>query len=139
MILLGNCVWEGLSTEGFPAVEDGAMDGYFLKQLDTGESFLRRFGIFENINQGLSFIKATKSDFCITDENGFFHVSFTTPFINTLYTVQLTPIDTGPNKIVDAKPCNFLSSGFDVYTRNKNGVPQSGITISWLATRNYNP
>jgi len=139
MILLSNFVWEGTSIEGFPTVEQGAMDGHILKQLDTGESYIRRYGVWEYINLGLSYIKATKSDFCITDENGFYHVAFTTPFINDQYTVQLTPIDTGSEKIINAKPFNLTKDGFDIYTRNKNGVSEPGITVFWLATRNYNP
>jgi len=234
-ILLGGTVWEGLSTEPRPTYEQGARDGHFYKELDTGESYIRLNGVFTFVNLGLSFIKATKSGKIVTDETGFYHVDFTTHFINDQYTVALScqdqptniyivdgfgstlvngtytwdgtttendqplyanildntillvyngsgwellqrtagpwpiqasyyantsedPLDeswaitdngvapigtvvasTTEFKIPVAYKLNLTTEGFDIQTRDTHGLPFIGITVAWLATRDYNP
>jgi len=139
-ILLGNTVWEGLSTEPRPTYAEGARDGHFYKELDTGETYIRRYGVFEFVNLGLSFIKATKSGTITTDANGFFHVSFVTPFINNLYSVALGLTNPGIALIVAAYASNRTISGFDIVTlKMPGGQPQPNQEVSWLATRDYNP
>lgn len=140
MILLGNFVWEGTSVEPRPTPAQGAMDGHVLKELDTGESYIRRYGTWENINLGLSFIKATKSGSLVTDVNGFAHVTFNTPFISNQYNVTLSVKDMGSVKPAIVFWDNILSTGFDIQTRDsKKGDPFGLVTVSWLATRDYNP
>ena len=133
--LLSNFVWEGLSSEMEGA---SARDGHIYKQLDTGESYIRVLGEWQFINLGLSFIKATKSGLVSTDADGFAHITFTTPFISTDYTVALSPA-ASPWPYI---PCfdNLTTSGFDVYTRDtRNGAAAGNKSVSWVATRNYNP
>lgn len=140
MIRRGNLLWEGISTESKPTIRDGAGDGQFLKLLDTGETFERRAGVWINLDVGLSFIKATKSGRITTDSNGFYHVAFTTPFIDNLYTVALSTEDRGEVKPAMAFFSNIATTGFDIQTRDsKLGKVFGGIIVSWLATRNYNP
>lgn len=119
-ILLADCVWEGLSTESKPTYEDGARDGHFYKELDSGESYHRVSGIWEYVNLGLSFIKATKSGEIVTDANGQAHVSFTTPFINTSYGINLTIEKTSENERKFAYFSNVLVDGFDIETVSSN-------------------
>jgi len=45
-ILYNNTVWEGVSTEAFPSYEEGARDGHFFKQLDSGITFVRLDGYY---------------------------------------------------------------------------------------------
>lgn len=140
MILLGNLVWEGLSTEEFPTTEDGAKDGQFLKQLDTGESFTRKAGEWENINLGLSFIKATKSGNITTGEDGTASIEFNTPFIDNNYSLLFGCKDNGVETPVKAAYVDKTVSGFTMIARDtKKGDPISGIEVAWLATRDYNP
>jgi hypothetical protein len=137
MILYGNLVWEGLSTETKPSMAEGAENGHIFKELDTGESYARIAEEWQYINLGLSFIKATKSGKVITDGTGQCHVAFTTPFINVNYTVALSCADTG--SMVAAFENNLTINGFDLVARDKNGHTVNGVTVSWLATRDYNP
>jgi hypothetical protein len=138
--LLSDFVWEGLSTEPRPTTEQGARDGHILKELDTGESYIRVEGTWIFINLGLSFIKATKSGTITTDTNGFYHVAFVTPFISAAYSVALSTRDTGTNQPVVAHFTNIAVSGFDIYTKySRTGNPVGGRVVSWLATRDYNP
>ena len=139
MIRYGNWVWEGLSTETKPGIAEGANDGHVFKELDTGESYTRVAGVWEYINLGLSFIKATKSGKITTNASGQYHVTFVTPFINDDYTVALTCQDPGNNNTAIAYKKNITSSDFDIQTRNKNGQALGNQVVSWLATRNYNP
>ena len=139
MVCYGGWVWEGLSTETKPGDEQGSRDGHIFKELDTGESYTRIAGSWHFINLGLSFIKATKSGKITTDANGFYHVVFNTQFIDENYSVALSTQDEGTTKIIAAYFKNILSNGFDIYTRNRNGVLEPNISVSWLATRNYNP
>ena len=137
-VLLGNFVWESISTEPWPDVKDGAKNGHILKLLDTGESYIRRHGVWTYINLGLSFIKATKSGSIITDDDGYARVNFVTPFINNDYSVCLSP-GSSPWPYM----CSFADvgiGGFDIYTRDtRNGAAKPNAEVSWLATRNYNP
>jgi hypothetical protein len=139
-ILLANFVWEGLSTEPRPTVEQGAGDGHILKELDTGESYIRVLGEWKFINLGLSYIKATKSGIVTTDANGIYDVVFNTPFINSEYSLQLTCEDAGAVKPAMAFFTNVTKNGFRIQSRDsKKGDPQGSVVVAWLATRNYNP
>ena len=136
-VLLNNIVWEGVGEH--PSFSEGARDGHFLKENDSGESYFFKGGEWVYINLGLSFIKATKSGKIVTGENGFYHVSFNTQFVNDQYSVALSTEDTNGEKITDANFYNIQNNGFDIYTRDKNGILVAGIVVSWLATRHYNP
>ena len=139
-ILLSDFVWEGTSVEPRPTDAEGARDGHIIKELDTGESYIRRSGVWTFINLGLSFIKATKSGRITTDADGQYHVSFVTPFINNEYTVAMSCEDRGQLKPVSAYFSNIAIEGFDIQTREApNGQAVGSIVVSWLATRNYNP
>ena len=139
-ILYGNTVWEGLSTEPKPNDLMGGFDGHIFKEMDTGESYIRRYGIWEHINLGLAFVKATKSGRVTTDANGFYHITFNTPFINNEYTVVLSVKDMGSVKPAMVFYDNIKADGFDIQTRDsKKGEPFGDIKVSWLATRDYNP
>ena len=137
-ILLSNFVWEGTSLDMDSA---NAKDGHIFKQLDTGESYIMRKGKWHFINLGLSFIKATKSGRVTTDANGYYHVIFTTPFINNQYTVALSCQKlSGPSIVPIAFFDNLTINGFDIYTINsRSGAVVANQVVSWLATRDYNP
>jgi len=139
-ILLSDFVWEGISTDPKPANGvDGARDGHIFKELDTGESYIRRNGSDYYINLGLSFIKATKSGRITTDANGSYHVSFVTPFINNLYTVALSCQEYGTQPAI-ASFNNIAINGFDIQTRySRTGNVRPSTVVSWVATRDYNP
>ena len=140
MIKYGNWVWEGLSTETKPGIAEGANDGHVFKELDTGESYTRVAGVWEYINLGLSFIKATKSGRIVTNSSGYYHVTFVTPFIDANYTVALSCEDNGTIQPAVAGFYNITTSGFDIrsrYTRTGNVRPST--VVSWVATRDYNP
>ena len=135
-ILLSNFVWEGTSLDMDSA---NAKDGHIFKQLDTGESYIMRKGKWHFINLGLSFIKATKSGRVVTDANGNYHVTFTTPFINDQYSVALSCQDSGTSPAIASK-LNKTINGFDIYTINsRSGAVVANQVVSWLATRDYNP
>lgn len=139
-ILLSNFVWEGTSVEPRPTAEQGAFDGHIFKELDTGESYIRRYGVWEFINLGLSFIKATKSGRITTNASGIYNVTFTTPFINNLYTVALS-CEYNPSKVLAvAYWSNIATNGFTITTYDVVKKDIVGNTVvSWLATRDYNP
>lgn len=138
-ILLSDTVWEGKSTEARPTPAEGAKDGQFYKELDTGESYIRVNGVWTFINLGLSFIKATKSGHITTAANGQYHVTFVTPFIDANYSVALTCEDQGSKPAIATK-LNKTINGFDIYTRRSTSGQLTGsIHVSWLATRDYNP
>jgi len=139
MIRYGEWVWEGTSVEVKPGPAEGAYDGHIFKELDTGESYTRIGGVWSFINLGLSFIKATKSGVVTVDASGIAHITFVTPFINVNYSVQLTVQDPGSGKLVAAFKKNKTINGFDIQVRDKNGNPKGPYTVSWLATRDYNP
>lgn len=137
--LFGNTVWEGTSLDK-PTLAQGAKDGHFLKELDTGESYIMVNGEWEFINLGLSYIKATKSGEVTTDANGFAHITFATPFINNQYSVHMACADMGAIKPPLAFVSNKTVNGFDIQTRDsKQGVPYGNVPVSCLATRHYNP
>jgi hypothetical protein len=141
-ILLADSVWEGLSTEPRPTVAEGARDGQFYKELDTGESYIRRFGTWHFINLGLSFIKATKSGSIVTAANGTYSVAFTTPFISSDYGIALTVREQswGNDRGCIAYYSSIAPTGFNITTRDvRQGNTIGGVTVSWLATRHYNP
>jgi hypothetical protein len=138
-VKFGGWVWEGLSTDVKPTKEDGAKDGHICKINDSGESFTMISGEWVSINQGLSFISATKSGLITTDKDGFYHVAFSTPFDINNYAVALTCA--GSAFPVYASFGNVAGDGFDIQTRHTSdgGVAYPDITVSWLATRNFNP
>jgi len=139
-ILLANTVWEGVSTEPKPNKSSGGMDGQFFKELDTEETYIRINGVWTFVNLGLSFIRATKSGRISTDTNGFYHVVFATRFINAEYSVALSTQDTGTNQPIVAHFANVAATGFDIYTKfSRTGNPAGNRSVSWLATRDYNP
>jgi hypothetical protein len=86
-ILYGDFTWEGLQSE---MAGVAARDGQIYKQMDTGSTYLHKAGVWEFISLGLSYIAPTKSARITTDESGYFHVDFVTPFIDDGYTVALT-------------------------------------------------
>ena len=139
-VLLGNFVWEGLSTE-LPTSGQGAMDGHIFKAIDTGESYIRRYGAWVLINLGLSQIAATKSGRIITDENGVYDVTFVTQIINDEYTVALSCEDSAKaESVIVASFSNITATGFRITTRDsRSGQAVGDVVVSWLATRNYNP
>jgi len=138
-LLLSNTVWEGTSVESRPTYAQGARDGHFYKELDTGETYIRINGLFTFINLGLSFIKATKSGKITTDANGIFNVVFVTPFISNIYTVTLT-IEFYTGKPAIALFSNITNTGFTITTLNsKSGNAEGNLNVAWLATRDYNP
>lgn len=127
-----------MSTETKPTLSTGGKNGQVFKELDTGESYHLRDGVWQYINLGLSFIKATKSGKATTNGDAYAHVTFTTPFINNEYSIALS---------VEAAAWPFMASfaeqtkeGFDLYTRDtRNGAAWPNGVVSWLATRDYNP
>lgn len=135
----GNWVWEGLSTETKRGVNEGAGDGHVFKELDTGESYTRVGGEWQYINLGLSFIKATKSGLITTDVSGDYVVTFTTPFIDNFYSIALTCSDPGGPPGSIAYYHSQTAFGFSIKTRNFAGAVKGNVTVSWLATRDYNP
>ena len=139
MILLGGWIYEGLSTETKPVLPV-AKNGQIFKELDTGESYHLRNGTWQYVNLGLSFIKATKSGRITTDVNGYYHVAFNTPFIDTNYTVALSCQEPGTNQPNIAQFTNLTINGFDIYTRySRTGNVVGSAVVSWVATRDYNP
>jgi len=139
MILLGGWIYEGLSTDTKP-LPPIAKNGQIFKEVNTGESYHLRAGVWEYVNLGLSFIRATKSGMVTTDASGVFNVSFDTPFINNQYCVSLTVEDGGTVKPTIAGFKNIATNGFTIQTRNSvSGVTVGNVLVSWVATRSYNP
>jgi hypothetical protein len=124
--------WRGLESErdGVPAT-----DGQWFLAFDTGNVFFRKTGAWVADIEG--FISATKSGRIMTDSSGQAHVTFVTPFINNQYGVALSCLD--PGDFIAAFKANLAATGFDIITRDKNGHTQGNITVSWVATRDYNP
>lgn len=136
-VILADTVWEGTKEDRLLITT--MREGHYFKELDTGETYIYRAGAWDYVNLGLSFIKATKSGRTTTDGNGISDILFTTPIIDTDYTVALTCQDNGIQPV-----CGFFSgiatTGFRITTRNtRSGQPVGNIDVSWLATRNYNP
>ncbi|MHA2065742.1 MAG: hypothetical protein ACXABY_15300 [Candidatus Thorarchaeota archaeon] len=125
---------ECLSTDGFP---DRA-DGWKLKHTDSGKQYLRVTGVWVDMELGLSFAPPTKSGTITTDGAGQASIVFGQPFIDDAYTVALTCADNG-TQVVVAHVVDKSASGFSIYTRSaRSGQLAGSITVSWLATRNYN-
>jgi hypothetical protein len=140
MVKLADWIWEGLSTEEKPGNMQGSKDGHIFKELDTGESYTRKAGVWENINLGLSFIKATKSDIVQTNGDGYAHITFNTPFISNEYAIT-HGIYAGPYSVCSSIDKDTQTKdGFDIYTRySQNGSSAPNVFVAWVATRNYNP
>jgi len=139
-ILLADTVWEGNSValEPKPTFAEGARDGHFFKELDTGETYHRQNGSWEYINLGLSFIKATKSSSVTTDANGDASVTFATPLADNNYIVTFGVNDDTSPFVVGIVSKSI--TGFSLKTRqSQNGNPEGNVEVSWLVTRDYNP
>jgi len=142
VIVLGSWVWEGTSLDVKPGEAEGARNEHIFKELDTGDSYTRINGEWEFMDTGLSFIKATKSGLITTDAAGLYHVTFVTPFINIEYSVALSVQfqSFGSKFGCIAYKKNIAADGFDIITLDtRNGAAYGGVTVSWLATRHYNP
>ena len=115
-------------------------NGWFLKILDTGETFHRVAGVWVVWGLGLSFAPPTKSGVIITDNNGQASVVFGTPFFDDNYSVQLT-CNREPSEGVLVGVTDETSktaTGFGLFIIDKNGKPVRDVTVSWLATRSFN-
>lgn len=139
VVYIGGTLIECLSTDTKP----DAPDGWFLKEIDSGISYIRRNGEWVSLGLGLSFIMATKSGQIVTDANGEYTLVFDTPFCSNDYSIALTCSDTTPqpqNGVPIALVCNCAECGFKIKTYgSKSGNKWPGVSVSWLATRNYNP
>lgn len=137
-ILYANFIWEGISTETKPTYVEGARDGHLFKELDKGLTYIRRLGVWESMGVGLSFIMATKSGKITTNSSGYFDIVFNTPFIDDQYIVTLT-CEYSTTKTSIATFGNITANGFRIRTKKTNGSIESGVVVSWLVTKNYNP
>jgi hypothetical protein len=126
---------EMLSTDG---VYPDRPNGWFLKVLDTGETFHRISGEWEPWGLGLSFAPPTKSGQVQTDNNGEASIVFGTPFYDDSYTVALTCSDEGVP--VSAYVVSKIADGFSIITCDpkKHEDRVRDVFVSWLATRNFN-
>lgn len=131
----GGTIIECLSTDEFPSV----VDGWFLKCMDTGETYIRKEGSWESINTGLAFIKASKAGNITTDGSGDYSVVFNTPYVDANYAVTFGCIDPGFANTAIAYWYNLTTSGFDIKTRDKNGLDLGNQDVAWLATRDFDP
>jgi len=136
--LYSNFIWEGLSSETKPTYVQGARDGHLFKELDKGLIYIRRLGIWESMGVGLSFIMATKSGKITTNSSGYFDVIFNTPFSDNQYIVNLT-CEYSTTKTSITTFGSITANGFRIWTKKTNGSIESGVVVSWLVTRNYNP
>lgn len=133
----GGTYIECVSTDEFPDMPNG----WFLKALDTGISYIRKNGEWVDIEAGLSFIKATKSGRITTGGDGIAVVVFNTPFYDIDYSIALSCVD-APSAIKPpiAYKYDRQPTGFSIITRNPTtGLTIGNIEVSWLCTRNYNP
>lgn len=136
----GNWLWEGLSTETKPTTSEMAGDGHIFKELDTGDTYERQAGVWINLSIGTSYIRATKSGSITTDGSGIYNVVFVTNFKDTNYTIQLCCAEDGTTQPARAGFSLLTTSGFRITTRyTRTGNIKPSVTVSWLATRNYNP
>ena len=134
--LYANFIWKGTHDERIAGVD--ARDGHMFMELDTGQAYFRRSGVWEFTEVGLSFVKATKSGRLTTDANGEVEVIFNTPFIDDAYSITLTCVDTGIQPTIPSK-YDRTKDGFKIRTRNtRSGQLIGNIECSWLATRDYN-
>jgi hypothetical protein len=139
MILLAGWIWEGTSLEVKPLPPAGK-NGQVFKELDTGDTYHLRDGVWEYANIGLAFVKATKSGRATTDASGLYTVTFTTPLINDQYSIALSVREQGVGGGVIAYFNNRSATGFTIQTRRAtSGMPAPDIDVSWLATRDFNP
>lgn len=86
---------------------------------------------------------STKSGRITTDANGVYNVVFNTPFVldySVALSIQDLP-DWHNREAIIAYKSNRTMDGFTIITREakKGCAPVGGITVSWLATINYNP
>ncbi len=132
MILLSNFVWEGTSLEEKPATEDGAMDGHFLKEIDTGNQYMRRYGIWCDLSTGLAFIKAAKAGLAVSDEDGMADIVFNTPFATSDYVISFGTHDpAAPQTLKVPYYYDITINGFKVITRQATGgIAIGNITFS---------
>ena len=137
MIKLGNWIWEGLSTDTKPT-KPSALNGHMFKELDTGKSYTLISGVWQPINLGLDPVNTTKSGIVVSNANGESTVTFNSPYIDTNYSISLSPILTSNPKIAAAS--NISTTGFKVTVyRAKTEAIAPSVTIHWVTTRHYNP
>ena len=91
----------------------------------------------------LLYAASTKSGRITTDANGVYNVVFNTPFVLD-YSVALSIQDLADwhgKEALIAYKSNLTLNGFTIVTREakKGCAPVGGVTVSWLATINYNP
>lgn len=139
VVYIGGTLIECMSTDTKPT----APDGWFLKEIDSGISYIRCNGEWVSLGLGLSFIMATKSGQVTTDASGEYLATFDTPFCSNDYSVALTCTEIIPSP-QNGVPIAYVSvrteNGFTIQTfGSKSGNKWPGISVSWLATRNYNP
>jgi len=138
-ILLSDSIWEGVSTETKPNIGTGGRNGHFFKELDTGETYLLRNGVWDFVNLGFSFIRATKSGRATTNATGDWSITFATPFIDDQYSIALSCEDPGIPPGYIAYFHTRTKFGFSVKTRNFAGAVKGNVPFSYLATRDYDP
>lgn len=107
-------------------------EGTLVRCLDTGKEYQLLEGAFVRCYPFVG----TKSNVITTDGSGAYSVSFVTPFKTTNYSVALTCEDIGA--MVGAFKFNKTVNGFDIITRDKNGHTKPNVTVSWLATVDFN-
>ena len=126
---------EMLSTDGpYP----DRPNGWFLKVLDTGDTFHRISGEWVAWGLGLSFAPPTKSGQVQTDNKGDAEIVFGSPFFDDNYTVALTCADEGVP--VSAYVTSRTANGFSLITCDPGNHDNRirDVFVSWLATRNFN-
>lgn len=132
--LYGGWIYEG--TGQLPEGK-GVKNGRICKVLDTVDMYMRVSGQWVSLNH--SFTNPTKSGIITTDPEGLFHVAFVMPFNIGYYTVALTCENNLTYPSIAAYFYNMTVNGFDIVTRNRNGVNVGGLVVSWIATRDFNP
>ena len=109
-----------------------------LKHTDNGKQYHRVSGEWVDMELGLSFAPPTKSGLVVTGADGISTIVFGTAFVDDAFTVALTCRDLGTDPVI-AVIVSKTRSGFSLITRStRSGQPKPNVTVSWLATRNYN-
>ena len=140
--LKANVVWvEGTSLESKPSYEEGARDGHFLNEYDTGKQYLRRYGVWEDADIGLLLVKTTKNGPATSDANGLATISFPLPLANTNYSITFGLQDEGsPGNLGIPHFYDKAVDGFKVITRaTAGGIPKANVTFDWFVTLHFNP
>ena len=127
---------EALSSDGFL----DRPDGWFWKQVDTGNVYHRVSGVWEPWGLGLAFAPPTKSGISVSDEDGNGEVVFGTPFVDDDYSVQMTCTEPNNERSIVMMVVTQDADGFTFKTRRATRLSQEfgNVTVAWLATRSYN-